>query len=70
MIAAIERARALLPEHVRSMQPGFINYMPAQTVYRVGFQKPGCGESAFILGFERILVDADSGQITGLATAL
>lgn len=62
---AIERAQALLPEQARGMQPDFAGYMPAQGVYRVGFQEPGRGESAFILGFEQVFIDADTGQLRG-----
>ncbi|PPK73094.1 putative iron-regulated membrane protein [Methylobacter tundripaludum] len=63
--AAIERARTLLPEQARGMQPDFVGYMPAQGVYRVGFQEQGRGESAFILGFEQVFVDADTSQLRG-----
>jgi uncharacterized iron-regulated membrane protein len=63
--AAIERARALLPEQARGMRPDFIGYMPAQGLYRVGFQEAGRGKSAFILGFEQVFIDADTGQLKG-----
>lgn len=63
--AAIERARTLLPEQARGMQPGFVSYMPAQGVYRVGFQEQGRGEAAFTLGFEQVFLDADTGQLRG-----
>lgn len=47
------------------MQPGFIGYLPKQGVYRVGFQQAGRGETAFVLGFEQVFLDADSGQLKG-----
>lgn len=63
--AAIERARALLPEQARGMRPSFIGYLPKQGVYRVGFQQTGRGETAFVLGFEQVFLDADTGQLKG-----
>lgn len=63
--SAIERAQALLPEQARNMQPDFVGYMPAQGVYRVGFQEPARGKAAFILGFEQVFLDADTGQLRG-----
>lgn len=63
--AAIERARALLPEQARGMQPDFVGYMPAQGVYRVGFREPTRREAAFTLDFEQVFLDADTGQLKG-----
>ncbi len=63
--AAIERARTLLPEQARGMQPDFVGYMPAQGVYRVGFREPTHSEAAFTLDFEQIFLDADTGQLRG-----
>jgi uncharacterized iron-regulated membrane protein len=63
--AAIERARALLPEQAHGMQPDFVGYMPAQGVYRVGFREPTRSEAAFTLGFEQVFLDADTGQLRG-----